>query len=132
VDIDISNTTSLLTARIRQNGRYIKVQHPFESLELDNLFYALRVFGKQIVFQILKTDQLRKIGMLQINKIDNNQIVYCNDYYLGYGNQMDLLFPVGPQNIKISNGSYKTYVSPFVVNNKLYNLDQSFLLKLNK
>lgn len=135
VDMDVSTNVSMLTVRIIDNNtntEKFKYQYPFRSLQLNELNKVMRENAKIITMNLLNDEERKRIGVVNLESLDTQQKVYCENYYIGEGRQYDLVYPVGASVLSIGDDLFKVYVSPFIVNSKVYNINESYLLDIKK
>ncbi|MCP4133333.1 MAG: hypothetical protein GY754_20360 [bacterium] len=134
VDIDISKAISMLTVKVRgkKSKKTFTFKYPFKSLELDELYKLMRENTKNIILKILNDYEQKQVGQIKLDSLNKYQSVFCENFYLGEGKQFNLIFPAGTADLSISDERYKIFISPFSVSNKVFNLEDSFLLDLKK
>lgn len=136
IDMDISRTVNMLTVRVTEKhgktGPIFKYQYPFRSLEMEALNEAFRENVKIIVLHLLSDEEKKLFGVVNLDSIGRQKPVFCENYFLGYGRQFNLLFPSGASDLEVDGIKYKIFVSPFTMNNQIYDTRESYLLDLKK
>jgi hypothetical protein len=136
IDMDISRTVNMLTVRVAENHTknmlIFKYQYPFRSLEMQALNEAFRENVKIIVLHLLSDEEKKLFGVVNLDSIGRQKPVFCENYFLGYGRQYNLLFPSGASDLEVDGIKYKIFVSPFTMNNQIYDTRESYLLDLKK
>jgi hypothetical protein len=112
-DILATSKISLLRFVLTDNKGYIETyDYPFASLSMQALNEALRRNALIITSKILNYEETKEIGIININAGSPETKVFYKDYYLGRGNQMNLLLPFGLNEIMIGSRTYTKFVLP--------------------
>lgn len=136
VDLDISRSVSMLTVRVndirKKNVPEFKYQYPFKSMNMQDINDSFRENVKIIVLHLLNDEEKKYFGIVNLDSIGRQKPVFCEGYFLGYGRQHNLLFPSGSANLDVAGFKYKIFVSPFTINDNVYDVRDSYLLDLKK
>lgn len=115
--LDISKKTTLLTIYVdkiskveveNKNSRNKKNNSKIETViklvysktyavkdfSIDSLYKLSRDISKDVAFGILNPEELQKVGVIDIDSFISKEKLYCNDYYIGRGNQKNLAIPL--------------------------------------
>ena len=79
---------------------------------------------------VLELKERERVGSADILLTDQGQAIYCNDYFLGSNDQIDLLLPFGQSDIKIKNKMYKMFVYPYTKNYQYWEIEDSVLTQI--
>lgn len=102
-EINISKERSFLSL-IVQDGKSKKVlftnKYFLESLDLDYLSDMMRSCTRDITYRLLNEDDEELIGKVNLEGYYGDEALFCDDFYIGKGNQSGLLLPVGMTKVR--------------------------------
>ncbi|MBN1423924.1 hypothetical protein JXA88_05140 [Candidatus Fermentibacteria bacterium] len=75
-------------------------QYALDRLGLESLYDSSRMWAKDILLSILEPEQRRGVGEVDIPSFYGNEGIYLDDFYLGRGNQANLVVSAGRSVVK--------------------------------
>jgi hypothetical protein len=99
VSKDLKTCTIEVTDGTGNNTLFSKT-YRFEKLQLSDLYQEMRKWVKDISLTLLTQDELKKAGEINISSLYSDESVYLDEYYLGNGDQKNMLVPVSAEKVK--------------------------------
>ena len=107
------NTSLNLSKEIKQitievldskNQQVFSNDYRFEKLNLSDLYNEMRKWVKDITLTLLSDDELKLAGEVALNSLYSNEDIFLDGFYLGRGDQKNLLVPTSANTVKIWTG----------------------------
>jgi hypothetical protein len=99
----LKTCTIVVTDGKGDNVLFEKV-YRFDKLQLTDFYNETRKWVKDITIALLSPDELKKVGEVSIDGKYSDDSVYLDEFYLGNGDQKNLLVPINADKIKIWTG----------------------------
>jgi hypothetical protein len=120
IDVKNSKTNELL-----QNYMF-----PFTELTPHSLGAAMSKNALLVGLSVLSLEERERVGAADIFLKDQDQRIFCNDYYLGTTDQTNLLLPIGQNDIIIKDIMYKMFVYPYTKNYQYWEIEDSIITQI--
>ncbi|MCK4797161.1 MAG: hypothetical protein KAT05_07250, partial [Spirochaetes bacterium] len=110
-DIDISKKIITIALKVTDNKKWgrrsgqrerkvlFHKKYFIKNVNLNNLYNNMREFTKDIIINLIDIEEQKMIGEIKFDSYYGNDMFFCDDYYLGKGNQENLILPVNTSEI---------------------------------